>query len=48
MLEMSPAAAIFKDPSPKVSYYEPNTIDYESESGRRYVLNSLRILKLIL
>ena len=33
-----------KDPSPKVSYYEPNTIDYESESGRRYVLNSLRII----
>jgi hypothetical protein len=33
-----------KDPSPKVSYYEPGTIDYESESGRRYVLNSLRIL----
>jgi hypothetical protein len=33
-----------KDPSPKVSYYEPSTIDYESESGRRYVLNSLRIL----
>tara|TARA_Y100001970_G_scaffold270289_1_gene363964 strand:+ start:7960 stop:10569 length:2610 start_codon:yes stop_codon:yes gene_type:complete len=33
-----------KEPSPKVSYYEPNTIDYESESGRRYVLNSLRII----
>jgi hypothetical protein len=33
-----------KEPSPKVSYYEPATIDYESESGRRYVLNSLRIL----
>ena len=33
-----------KEPSPKVSYYEPETIDYESESGRRYVLNSLRIL----
>ncbi len=33
-----------KDSSPKVSYYEPNTIDYESESGRRYVLNSLRII----
>jgi DNA topoisomerase I len=33
-----------KDPSPKVSYYEPSTIDYQSESGRRYVLNSLRIL----
>jgi hypothetical protein len=33
-----------KDPSPKVSYYEPNTIDYQSESGRRYVLNSLRVL----
>ena len=33
-----------KDPSPKVSYYEPNTIDYQSESGRRYVLSSLRIL----
>jgi ssDNA-binding Zn-finger/Zn-ribbon topoisomerase 1 len=33
-----------KDPSPKVSYYEPNTIDYESGSGRRYVLNSLRII----
>ena len=36
-----------KDPSPKVSYYEPNTIDYESESGRRYVLNSLRIIGFI-
>ncbi len=33
-----------KEPSPKVSYYEPTTIDYDSESGRRYVLNSLRIL----
>ena len=33
-----------KDPSPKVSYYEPNTIDYESEAGRRYVLNSLRVI----
>ena len=33
-----------KEPSPKVSYYEPETIDYQSESGRRYVLNSLRIL----
>ena len=33
-----------KDPSPKVSYYEPNNIDYQSESGRRYVLNSLRII----
>ena len=33
-----------KDPSPKVSYYEPNNIDYESEFGRRYVLNSLRII----
>ena len=33
-----------KAPSPKVSYYEPETIDYQSESGRRYVLNSLRIL----
>ena len=33
-----------KEPSPKVSYYEPETIDYNSESGRRYVLNSLRIL----
>ena len=32
-----------KDPSPKVSYYEPNTINYETESGRRYVLSSLRI-----
>ena len=27
-----------------MSYYEPETIDYQSESGRRYVLNSLRIL----
>ena len=36
-----------KDPSPKVSYYEPNAIDYQSESGRRYVLNSLRILGFI-
>ncbi len=36
-----------KDPSPKVSYYEPNTIDYQSDSGRRYVLNSLRILGFI-
>ena len=36
-----------KDPNPKVSYYEPNTIDYQSESGRRYVLNSLRILGFI-
>ena len=33
-----------KDPSPKVSYYEPKAIDYESESGRRYVLTSLRII----
>ena len=33
-----------KPASPKVSYYEPNTIDYMSDSGRRYVLNSLRIL----
>ena len=33
-----------KQPSPKVSYYEPDNIDYQSESGRRYVLNSLRIL----
>ena len=33
-----------KQPSPKVSYYEPDNIDYLSESGRRYVLNSLRIL----
>ena len=33
-----------KNPNPKVSYYEPNSIDYQSESGRRYVLNSLRIL----
>ena len=33
-----------KQPSPKVSYYEPETIDYQSDSGRRYVLNSLRIL----
>ncbi len=36
-----------RDPSPKVSYYEPNTIDYQSDSGRRYVLNSLRILGFI-
>ena len=36
-----------KDPNPKVSYYEPNAIDYQSESGRRYVLNSLRILGFI-
>ncbi len=36
-----------KDPSPKVSYYEPKTIDYQSDSGRRYVLNSLRILGFI-
>jgi len=36
-----------KDPNPKVSYYEPSTIDYQSESGRRYVLNSLRILGFI-
>ncbi len=36
-----------KDPSPKVSYYEPNKIDYQSDSGRRYVLNSLRILGFI-
>ena len=36
-----------KDPNPKVSYYEPNTIDYQSESGRRFVLNSLRILGFI-
>ncbi len=36
-----------KDPNPKVSYYEPNTIDYQSDSGRRYVLNSLRILGFI-
>ncbi len=36
-----------KEPSPKVSYYEPEKIDYESESGRRYVLNSLRILGFI-
>ena len=36
-----------KNPSPKVSYYEPNTIDYQSDSGRRYVLNSLRILGFI-
>ena len=33
-----------KPASPKVSYYEPNKIDYMSDSGRRYVLNSLRIL----
>ena len=33
-----------KEPSPKVSYYEPDSIDYFSESGRRYVLNALRIL----
>ena len=33
-----------KPASPKVSYYEPDNIDYQSESGRRYVLNSLRIL----
>ena len=32
-----------KEPSPKVSYYEPNSIDYESGSGRSYVLKSLRI-----
>jgi hypothetical protein len=32
-----------KDPSPKVSYYEPLTIDYDSDSGRRFVLKSLRI-----
>ena len=32
-----------KDPSPKVSYYEPLTIDYNSDSGRRFVLQSLRI-----
>ena len=32
-----------KEPSPKVSYYEPTTIDYDSESGRRYVMKSLRI-----
>ena len=36
-----------KNPNPKVSYYEPNTIDYQSDSGRRYVLNSLRILGFI-
>ena len=36
-----------KVPSPKVSYYEPNKIDYQSDSGRRYVLNSLRILGFI-
>ena len=36
-----------KDPSPKVSYYEPNNIDYQSDSGRRYVLSSLRILGFI-
>jgi DNA topoisomerase-1 len=36
-----------KDPSPKVSYYEPHTIDYQSDSGRRYVLSSLRILGFI-
>ncbi len=36
-----------KEPSPKVTYYEPNTIDYQSDSGRRYVLNSLRILGFI-
>ena len=28
----------------KRSYYEPNSIDYFSDSGRRYVLNALRIL----
>ena len=33
-----------KEPSPKVAYYEPSTIDYQSDSGRRYVLKSLRIL----
>ena len=33
-----------KPASPKVSYYEPSSIDYLSESGRRYVLNALRIL----
>ena len=33
-----------KPANPKVSYYEPNSIDYLSESGRRYVLNALRIL----
>ena len=27
-----------------MSYYEPSSIDYLSESGRRYVLNALRIL----
>ena len=32
-----------KEPSPKVSYYEPSTIDYQSDSGRRYVLKSLRV-----
>jgi hypothetical protein len=32
-----------KDPNPKVSYYEPNQIDYGTDSGRRYVLQSLRI-----
>ena len=36
-----------KEPNPKVSYYEPENIDYQSESGRRYVLNSLRILGFI-
>ena len=36
-----------KTPSPKVSYYEPNKIDYESESGRKYVLNSLRVIGFI-
>ena len=32
-----------KEPSPKVSYYEPDEIDYDSASGRRYVLKSLRL-----
>ena len=32
-----------KDPNPKVSYYEPNQIDYGADSGRRHVLQSLRI-----
>ena len=32
-----------KEPNPKVSYYEPETIDYDSASGRRYVLKSLRL-----
>jgi len=36
-----------KKPNPKVSYYEPNEIDYGSKSGREYVLNSLRVIGFI-